>query len=236
MKSSEELLSQWDHDKTGAPKPYIQRRSIKQLLASSAAAVVAVGLGLVTILLIWQDIRWPIWCILALMLFWVYREAWQWANNYITCDPHDGNLCIQEKANIWLLVLGSPDDTESIENVNLDTPTRTPLAYLFKRVTLYVGTKRLPNIMDVDHLLKIKQYRTSLEQQQKTLSLLSFETSVAILAALERIEGRLATGLAPVQPISPPLPLPPVSQSDLDTHSPTGEIEVPELPDNDETS
>lgn len=167
MKASTELLEEWDHDKSTPPNAYCERRSVKQLIFSSVSTVILATTMVFVVLVLWQGFHWYYLGGFLPAVLWSYREYWQWANNYITCDPHDGNLCIQEKANILLLVLGSPDDVESIENVNLDTPTRSPLDYLFNTVTLYVGSKRLPNVMNVEHLLKIKQYRTSLEQQQK---------------------------------------------------------------------
>jgi hypothetical protein len=217
MKASTELLEEWDHDKSTPPVAYCERRSVKQLIFSSVPIVILATIALFTGLVLWQGFHWHYPFGLLPAVLWAYREYWQWANNYITCDPHDGNLCIQEKANILLLVLGSPDDVESIENVNLDTPTRSPLDYLFNTVTLYVGSKRLPNVMNVEHLLKIKQYRTSLEQQQKTLSLLTFEVNVAILAVLEQINKRLEGLGFPSAPVAAiPSPAPPVLPSEPD--------------------
>lgn len=230
MKVSTELLEEWDHDKSTPPQPYFMRRGIKQFVISAVPLVVLVSLAVFICLTMWLGFHAALLLVLVPGTFWAYREYWQWANNYVICNPYDGNLRIQERANMWLLIFGSSDDVVSIENVNLDTPTRTLINKIFQVDTLFVGDKCLHNMRNVAHLNAIKEYRTSLEQQQKTLGLLAFEANVAMLAVLERIEKRLenlgsfpAAVVAASEPVAPVEPLAP--SEDLGTGAPPDEDE-----------
>ena len=181
------------------PPPYYRRRlSIKEFLALFVPAL----LGLVIIIGALQYfIGFGWWDIVLLTVFayFMYREWYKWSRNHLTCDPEDGVLHVEDHAHPFILffITGSADDQIPLDDVELDTPTRSFFDhYVFHCCTLIAGERPpLKNVKNVEALLAVQKYRESMKKQAINLDKEQVDVQMAMLETLESM-GRTLESMA----------------------------------------
>jgi hypothetical protein len=170
------------------PPPYFRhRRSIQKLLRTWVpwllGIVIVVG-GL------WRLVgfRWWFMPLFAAAVYFMYRDYYRWSRNHDTCDPDNGVLYIEDHSHPFVLffINGSSDDPIPLDDVELDTPTRSFFdRWVFHCSTLVAGERKLKDVKYVDDLLAIQKYRESLKKQSVSLDRQQLDVQMAILKTLE---------------------------------------------------
>ena len=179
------------HSQTTLEKPpvYYRRRSI-QAFFRLGLPIILVAVALIVSLWIAMSFQW--WYLLIAFVGWYfsYREFYKWRHNHIICDPEDGVVRIEDVAHPFVLffITGSNNDQKKIDDLNLNTPTRTLLdLYIFHCAKVVTDTRTLTDVKDVDGLLAIQVYRDSLAPHSVALQATQADVQLALLETVESI-------------------------------------------------
>jgi hypothetical protein len=135
-----------------------------------------------------------------------YRDYYRWRHNRITCSPDDGVMHIEDRAHpvILFFINGSTDDQLPLDDVKLDTPTRSFMdRWVFHCDTLIIGKSKLRDVKDAKHLQAIQKYRESLKKHSVVLDKQQVDINFAILQTLEAIGRDLRDMLGLIRPNGP---------------------------------
>lgn len=172
------------------PPPYYGRRKSVQALLRVWLPVAVLIVLVIGAAVYFVGFKW--WYVFPALVavYMFYRDFYRWRHNHITCSPDDGVLHIQDKAHpvILFFINGSTDDQLPLDDVKLDTPTRTFMdRWVFHCDTLMVGKNKIRDVKDAKHLQAIQKYRESLKKHSVVLDKQQVDINFAILQTLEEM-------------------------------------------------
>ena len=184
---SDALSERHASEQLDPPPYYARRKSVQALLR----VWLPVGLLLAVMLFIatkYVGFKW--WYVFPVLItvYMFYRDYYRWRYNRITCSPDDGVIHIEDRAHpvILFFINGSTDDQLPLDEVKLDTPTRTFMdRWVFHCDTLFVGKTKIRDVKNAKHLQAIQKYRESLKKHSVVLDKQQVDINFAILQTLE---------------------------------------------------
>jgi hypothetical protein len=169
---------------------------------------VVVGTGVIVVDSVWAGILIALTMLVFCCLM-IYRQYRLWSIRPIECDPDDGILRIYQNGIEWLLARGSAPDSYPIDQIEIVTPGQSWFELLLfhssqplsLKVTEPDGremTVRIPDVVNVDHLLVIQSYRQWLSRenvrQQKAIVSLLQEGNALLREQTDLIRGQQDAG------------------------------------------